>query len=359
MRFVRVDDIKQGMEVARGIYDGSGVLMLRDGYIIDYSHISALKELGYPGIYIHDKISEGIEPEEIIDNVTRTTAIGTIKEMYSGIGDNKKSSIATVQAMSDEITDLVTNVAARIFESDSSVINVPLLCTYDEYTYRHSADVGVLSIALGKALGLTQEQMTDLGKAAFLHDIGKMFIPKTILHKPAKLTENEFGLMKSHSARGYDFVESALKQKGIICRSVLHHHERWDGAGYPFRLKGEQIPLYSRIIAVVDVFDAISSARPYKTAKIATEGYEFVMANSGQHFDPKVVGAFVRSIAPFPVGLTVMLSNGLMGVVIKNHPSFMSRPVVKAYEPENPTSYEIIDLAYDMSALNITIVETS
>jgi len=355
MRFVHIDDLKIGMEVARGIYGSNGVLLLRDGYIVEQNHISALKELGYPGIFIHDELSADIMPQEIVDPNTRSSAINTIKDMYNGIKQTKNST-STVRAMTNEITALVTDVASHIFESDTTVVNVPLLKTFDEYTYRHSADVGVLSIALGKALGLNKEQMIDLGKAAFLHDIGKMFVPKSILHKPSRLTEEEFRLMKSHSAMGFDFIESTLEQKTVISRAALHHHEKFDGTGYPFGLKGEAIPLYSRIIACVDVFDAISATRSYKTAKIATEGYEYIMANSGTHFDPNIVNAFCRSIAPFPVGLTVQLSNGLHAIVVKNHLNFMARPLVKAYNPKNPKRFEYVDLAYDKAALNITIV---
>jgi HD-GYP domain-containing protein (c-di-GMP phosphodiesterase class II) len=340
------------MVIAKAIYGLRGVLILREGRALGARHIEALTELGYPGIYIHDLISDGIELEEIVDEQTRHNAISMVKNLY------KAGELTTTrtQIMHREMEDLINEIVSSIFESDAAVVNVPLLKSYDEYTYRHSVDVGVLSVALGKSMGFTREKLLDLGKAAFFHDMGKMFIPQTILNKADKLTEDEFVIMKKHSQMGHDFVEKVLLQKSSIMRGVLHHHERFDGSGYPHGLKGVMIPQFARIIAAADVFDAISSTRPYKVAQLATEGYEYILGNSGSHFDPEIVDIFYKTIAPFPVGMTVKLSNGLNGVVVKNNANFMSRPLVRAFEPENPSVFEMIDLSKGAAALDITIV---
>ncbi|MCL2169141.1 MAG: HD-GYP domain-containing protein [Defluviitaleaceae bacterium] len=342
------------MIIAKPVYGTRSVLLLSEHRPLDEHKIKALEELQYPGIYIEDDLSDGIAIDEIVSEEVRFGAIEAFKEMSKESGGSRSQ---RTSIMYKNMEDIINEIVNSIFESDAAVVNVPLLRSYDEYTYRHSVDVGVLSVALGKAMGLDKEKLIDLGKAAFFHDMGKMFVPQSILNKPAKLTEREFEVMKDHSRHGHDFAAEVLNQKGMVCRAVLHHHERFNGTGYPDGQKGERIPIYSRIIAAADVFDAISSTRPYKVAQIATEGYEYILANSGIHFDPAVVEVFYRTIAPFPVGMTVKLSNGLHGVVVKNNPNFMSRPLVRVYQPFERKGFEYIDLAEGKSALDITIVE--
>jgi HD-GYP domain-containing protein (c-di-GMP phosphodiesterase class II) len=352
MRFIRISDLEAGMIVARSIYGAKGVLILRGGRTLEYKQIGALAELGYPGIYVNDFMSLGVEPQEIVEERTRHSAIEMVKSICTSGNKNSERT----QLLYRDMTNLISDIVDSIFESDATTVNVPLLKFYDEYTYRHSVDVGVLSIAIGKAMGLNHKRLHDLGKAAFFHDLGKMLVPQAILNKPGKLTDKEFDVMKQHSNLGRDFVYEILMQKSDIYNSVLHHHERFDGRGYPYGIKGHKIPLFARIIAVADVFDAISSTRSYKMARIATEGYEYVMANAGLHFDPEIVEVFCKTIAPFPVGMTVKLSNGLHAVVVRNNTNFMSRPLIRAFKAENPMCYDYIDLSSGRDVQNITII---
>ena len=354
MRFVRIKDCQAGMVVARDIYGEYGVLLLSEGRTLSDRHIYALGQQGYPGLYIIDEFSEGIELEEVVVNdKMRQSAINAVKEMF-----DKGANVLYVknQEMYKAVADVVYDIVDHIFETNPAVLNVPLMKTFDEYTYQHSVDVGILSIMLGKKMKMTRSEVLSLGKAAFFHDIGKMFIPKSILNKKGKLTHTEFEVMKKHPELGYDFTKEILDQPGTINRAVLHHHERFDGAGYPHKLKGKNIPLFSQIISVSDVFDAMGSSRVYKKAQLTTEGYEYIMASAGRQFDPDVVELFTKTIAPFPAGLTVRLSNGLHAVVIRNNPSFMMRPLVRAFDPDDRGYYEYINLSDDVKALDITIV---
>ena len=354
MRFVRMKDCKAGMTVARPIYGEYGVLLLSEGHSLSNRHIYALEQHGYPGLYILDEHSEGLELEEVVvSDLMRQSAINVVKEMF-----DKGANVLYVknQEMYKAVSDVVYDIVDHIFETSPAVLNVPLMKSFDEYTYQHSVDVGILSIMLGKKMKMTRTEVLSLGKAAFFHDIGKMFVPKAILNKKGKLTREEFDVMKKHPALGYDFTKEILHQPSVINRAVLHHHERYDGAGYPYNLKGKNIPLFSQIISVSDVFDAMGSSRVYKKAQLTTEGYEYIMASAGRQFDPDVVELFTKTIAPFPAGLTVKLSNGLHAVVVRNNPSFMMRPLVRAFDPDDPGYYEYINLSDDMGALDVTIV---
>ena len=355
MRFVRMRSCRTGMTVARPVHGPYGVLMLGEGNILTPRIIYALEKLGYPGLYIEDDISKGVEPEDIIDPSMRNAAMTLVKQLFSKAAMSKAEKNAQ---MHDALNGVLEDMVDHIFASDSIVFNVPLLKSFDDYTYQHSVDVGVICIALGKAMNMKKREMLDLGKAAFFHDIGKMFIPKAILNKPGKLTKVEAAVMRKHPELGFDFTKVVLEQPAHINRSVLCHHERYDGTGYPFRTSGSEIPVFSQLIAMADVFDAMGSARIYKKANLATEGYEYVLGNSGHHFAPELVSVFAKTIAPFPVGITVLLSNGLHAVVVRNNPSFMTRPLVRVFDENSPGNYEYINMATDLSSLDVTIVGT-
>lgn len=353
MRFIRIRNCKSGMTVARPIHGPYGILMLNEGNVLSPRVIYALEKLGYPGVYIEDDVSADVALDEAIDEKARRAATYLVKEMFSKAAMSKADK--NIQ-MFESIQDLLGDMVDHIFSSDLTVLNVPMLKSFDDYTYQHSVDVGVLAISLGKAMGLKKAEVLDLGKAAFFHDIGKMFVPKSILNKPTKLTREEMLVMRKHPEFSFDFAKSVLGQPPVVNRSVLSHHERFDGMGYPNSLKGSDIPLFSQIIAMADVFDALGSARVYKKAMPATEGYEYVLGNAGFHFSAALVEIFAKTIAPFPVGVTVQLSNGLHAVVIRNNNQFMTRPLLRTFAPEDPSNYEYLNLATDLAALSVTIL---
>ena len=355
MRFIKIENCKAEMKVSRSIYGAYGVLMLNAGNTLRPRHVYALQKLGYPGIYIDDEVSAGIDLDEAVDDKMRKEAVGIVKEMFD-------KAPAAKSAKSDQMYSaafaMVEDVVDCIFDRDGTVLNVPLMKSFDDYTYQHSVNVGILSVALGRAMNFKKSKVLDLGKAAFFHDMGKMFIPKAILNKTDKLTLEEFKIMKKHCALGLDFAKEALKQPSDICRAVLHHHEKFDGTGYPLGLSGKDIPMFSQIISISDVYDALVSSRAYKKAFSPAEGYEYIMANAGIHFDPDIVEVFTKTVAPFPVGTTVKLSNGLQAVIMRNNPSFMMRPLIRVFDIDKPGYYEYINLANDPKALNITIIDT-
>jgi len=350
-----MDALEPGMTTARPIYNKQGALLIKKGHTLDSRNITALFNMRYVGIYIIDALSHDVEleKEEMVDEETRHSAVSLVQSMYAQAADTKLSKASNAAG---EVTALIGDIVERIFENDTAVMNVPLLRTFDEYTYRHSVDVGMLTIMLGKAMNLSKENLMDLGKSAFFHDLGKMFIPLEILNKEGRLTDKEYETMKKHSQLGYDFVRDILHENKAVTSGVLFHHEKFDGTGYPHGLKGVDIPIFGRMIAVADVYDALGTDRPYRRAMAPSESYEAILAQSGTHFDPDIVMAFRDTIAPFPAGCTVKLSNGLHGLVVRNNPSFIARPLIKVFNPANPSRYKLVDLANDMDALHITIM---
>ena len=163
----------------------------------------------------------------------------------------------------------------------------------DPYTHGHSIRSSEYAVLLGKELGLTEKEIKELELATLFHDIGKIGIPDYVLTKPSRLTFTEFEIMKSHPVRSAKIIEK-ITVMACLVPGIKHHHERWDGLGYPSGLKGEEIPLYGRIILVVDTYDAMTSTRPYRLALEKNIAIQELIAHSGTQFDPKIVKAMVN-----------------------------------------------------------------
>lgn len=165
----------------------------------------------------------------------------------------------------------------------------------DEETNGHSVRVAAYSVKIAESMGLGQNIVDHVYQAALLHDVGKVGVPDTVLKKNGKLTEEEFEIIRSHTTVGKEIL-SAIKSVPYITEGSYYHHERWDGKGYPQGLKGEEIPLMGRIIAVADVYDALVSKRCYKESMSKQSVVEEIVKGSGTQFDPKIVQAFLKCI---------------------------------------------------------------
>ena len=170
---------------------------------------------------------------------------------------------------------------------------VELLDLKDLYTGMHSTQLAQLALAVGQRLGMAGRELTDLEIGALLHDIGKIGIPETILHKPSRLSEEEMALVRRHPEFGWQAtrVVPGLERASLY---ILHHHERWDGCGYPGGLRGPQIPMGSRIVCAVDAFAAMTTSRPYRAALPREEGLRRLRADAQVQFDSQVVECFAE-----------------------------------------------------------------
>ncbi len=219
---------------------------------------------------------------------------------------------------------------------------------YDDYTYKHSLNVMFLAISVGRTMGYSKEQLRDLAIGALFHDIGKLFIPKNILLKPASLTDPEVTVMQEHSCKGFEFLREYTDLSAIIRIVSLDHHEKWDGTGYPNGKKGEEIHPYGRIVAVCDVFEALTANRPYREEIPLSEAREYILGGGGTYFDYSVVKAFASTVNPYPVGCFVKLSDGREGLVKDTNWDYFTRPVVEVHYEDGkkiePYIFNMIDI---------------
>jgi putative nucleotidyltransferase with HDIG domain len=231
----------------------------------------------------------------------------------------------------------------------SALISLARLKTVDDYTYMHSVAVCALMIVLARQLKLDDHETRQAGLAGLLHDIGKMAIPVAILNKKGKLTDEEYAIVKQHPLAGYQMLLKASGIGPIVLDVCLHHHEKMDGSGYPEQLRAEGISLHARMGAVCDVYDAITSNRPYKLGWCPADSLRQMAGWSKGHFDEAVLNAFVRSIGIYPVGTLVRLASGKLGVVIEQQTGkSLLMPKVKVFFSTNTLSHiapEVLDLA--------------
>lgn len=336
MRYIKTDKLTPGMVPIRSIYDHSGRLLLAANHPLDMTIISALVRIDFPGLMIYDEYSDLEDYKSYCSESSRINAIGAMRDLSI-----------------DRVVYCVNAIVDELLKNDSILIDMADIRLYDHDTYEHSVDVCLLATACGVVAGLSDRQLRSLALGAMLHDLGKMSIPKSILNKPGKLTDEEWEIMKTHPQRGYDmlYTNELVPPQARAC--VLCHHENHDGSGYPNGLSGEDIPLPARIVHIADVYDAMCQKRAYKEKYDPVEVVEFIYAKTGTMFDPQVVNSFLRSVVIYPVGSDVTLSDGRQAHVIKNRASYVTRPVVCIKDTK-----EILDLAMDPSTYSITIVGT-
>jgi len=228
------------------------------------------------------------------------------------------------------VAPLVEEITESVARNPSALIDIARLKKKDEYTYMHSVAVCALMINLARTLEMDGDLVREIGLAGLLHDVGKMAVPDPVLNKPGKLTDDEYAVVREHPQRGYDLVVGSPGAPAIAAEVVLHHHERFDGTGYPHGLKGEEISLYARMGAICDVYDAITSNRPYKDGWAPAASIERMLEWEGQ-FDPRLLDAFIRSIGIYPVGTLVRLRSNRLGIVVAENKREPARPRVKAF----------------------------
>lgn len=223
---------------------------------------------------------------------------------------------------------VANEIYLSVIRNPGALISLTRLKTADDYTYMHSVAVCGLMIALGRQMGLEESLVKSLGMAGLLHDVGKMAIPDEILNKPGGLTDDEFGVIKSHPVRGWEMLKGSEEVDEITLDVCLHHHEKIDGSGYPEKLSGDNISLYAKMGAICDVYDAITSNRSYKKGWAPADSIRKMASWKDGHFDEEIFDHFVRMIGIYPTGTLVKLSNGRLAVVLDQGENLL-KPAVK------------------------------
>lgn len=246
----------------------------------------------------------------------------------------------------DTANELVDEISSSVMRNPGALISLARLKTADDYTYMHSVAVCALMVSLARQLKLDEKQIREAGMAGLLHDLGKAMIPMEILNKPGKLTDEEFHRIKSHPAEGHHLLVEGGSVGEIPLDVCLHHHEKVDGSGYPHKMKDEQISLFAKMGAVCDVYDAITSNRPYKAGWDPAESIRKMTEWCNGHFDSKVFQSFIKSIGIYPIGSLVRLSSGRLAVVTEQSEKSLLTPNVKIFFSTKANTYIKPEMIY-------------
>lgn len=333
MRYISIEQAETDMVLARSVYDLNGRVLLSCNTGLTEEFIDKLIERGLPGIYIKDELTKDIEIQETITEELRNEGVEALEH-----GDIDK----TLKIGKSIVEQLIKNPVVMLDLID--------LRSYDDYTYRHSVNVAVIATVIGMNMQLSVNKLEELSMAAILHDIGKRKVPSEIINKPGKLTPEEFEQVRKHSEYGYEMIKQRIDISAKVKVGILSHHENEDGSGYPRGLKGEEIHLYGKIIHVADVFDALTAKRPYKKAFARSEAVEYLMGGCDRLFDEQVVRTFMKSVAIYPKGTQVKLSDGRNAIVVETTTNSL-RPKVRLMDDGTD-----VDLSSLYDHRNITII---
>ena len=331
MRFVPLSDVQEGMALGRTLYGANGEILLSKGTVLKDKFIRRIHDLQYNGIYIEDDVSEGMDINELVDPEVKQKAVKVMKTAFHRI----EKGLNHTETSKKEIQAIVDTILEDIMSNKDIIVNIIDLKMYDDYTFHHSTNVAILATVLGIACKLNKKDLYELCMAGILHDIGKVTVPDHILNKKEKLTDEEWQEMQKHAENGYRILKEKFQLPTKAYIGVLQHHERYDGTGYPHGKKGRDISLFGRILNIADVYDALTSDRPYRKGWPPAEALEFLMGNGGVHFDPHLVQIFYQKISPYPVGTVVCLSNNKKGIVKKNCEGLGLRPLVRIIQEDN------------------------
>jgi HD-GYP domain-containing protein (c-di-GMP phosphodiesterase class II) len=261
-----------------------------------------------------------IQHNKLIDS-----SVLEIKEIFQEIRVTKKIPLLDIR---NKIVPLIkqTIELPRLFGLFAS------LQSKDDYTYRHNIGVGVIASLIGKWLNLKESELIQLSIAATLHDVGKVKIPLDILNKPDKLTAEEFDFMKKHTIFGYEMLKETVGINRREALVALQHHERQDGSGYPFGISSDKLDLFGRIVAVADVFHAMTSKRPYRNASPFYETLKQMNQNAFGELDARIIQLFINKVTQALIGNEILLTDGRMGAIIMINPHEPLRPLVRTKE---------------------------
>ncbi len=334
LKRIPTESLEAGMVLGETIYDHVGNVLLSKGIELRHVYIEKISLLNLDTVLVSD-ISKYIFEEptlSVVDPVlsmvnrdiivaeTRSDATILVRQFMDGLGG--PSGTPNI----DKFLLIVNQIIDEILKNDEIAFNLGELKSVDDYTFEHSVNVCVLALLSGISLGFKRVSLVELGIGAILHDIGKILIPQDVLNKPGLLDDEEFDMVKRHARLGYDVLNRIKGVSQASAAVAMHHHERYDGNGYPDELKNEAIPLYSRIVAIADVFDALTSDRVYSRKISPYKAMEYVISMVGAHFDQEIVKRFTKQLGFFYKGLHLELNTGELAVVVMPQ---IARPLVR------------------------------
>lgn len=331
MRLVPTKYIPQDGILAETLFTVDGQILVKDGTILTPSLIEKINQNSIYMVYVQDQHSIG-EITRLIEPRVRQKGHLIIKRIFDAASHNKSDGTHDPQSifeLMDDLKQLMDDVIYDIAGVKDRQLEYIDIKNVNSYLYSSALNVAILSILIGWEIGLNGDPIKQLFYGAIFHDIGLSFLPKEVLYKTEPLTMADKGLIINHPKTGHNYLKSHNFLSAYVKAIALQHHEHIDGTGYPLRAKDGEIHKLAQIVGIADIFDAMTSDRPYRAALPASEAIEFLMGSAGRHFDLSIVTAFVKKVNPYPINTLVKLSNGEIAVVEEVDSQFPLRPKLR------------------------------
>ncbi|KMT23358.1 HD-GYP domain-containing protein [Clostridium cylindrosporum] len=330
MKSKKLSNLTDKDVLAFDISTNDGLIILSKGTLLNKDYIEKLNDFGINEVFIEDPNSTVIETKKP-SNVHE--ARESILQNYCAIFcETAKNNGITKEKLDESVSNIIYSVISKIEDNTLDILYSanPFFCHYT-----HALNTASLAVFLGTKMSLNDKEIRELATSALLHDIGMYKLPQDILEKGGNLNEGDVNIVKEHSLHGYE-TSRAIKDISETCRkAILYHHERFDGLGYPEKISGKEIPLYSRIIAVADIFCSLTTKTRVHPGYSHIDVYEFILASSGGYFDPEIVEVFQKHFVIYPIGTKIELNNGRKGIVLSQNPGFPDRPNLKITHNDN------------------------
>jgi putative nucleotidyltransferase with HDIG domain len=331
---VHVTELINGDQLSNDTFNNYGLHVLSKGTIVYSQEISRLFQHQIDYVDIEERESEETSPRTL-ESTVNPRWLPTVQPIYENAVKNFEGLFA--KALNDgkideeEVSSMLDPLLDNLQLERDVVSMLLLLNTKDDYTYQHSVQVGMLSYYLATWVGYTNEKAIQIGKAGFLHDIGKCRIQQSVLNKPGRLTDEEFEEVKKHTIYGHDIISSSFNEP-YLAIGALQHHERNDGTGYPHGLSGDEIHPVSKIISVVDIYSAMISERVYQQKRDLLFVLKELYRLSFKELDPLTTHTFIKHMMPNFIGKRVELVSGEVGIIVMTHPTEFFRPLIQVDE---------------------------
>lgn len=345
MKFISIDKVKPNMILDMDIRSFNGKILYEKGTILDEQKIKIIKNNGIFKIPI-----KNISNEKKLNSYIHTTISKELLEK-SFLKTKKifETLMNTGELNMSEVEEVTAEIINEMSNNFSDKIFVPLkkLKSYDDYLFSHSLNVMILSALIALDMGVKDDELYEIALSGILHDVGKTKIPLEILNAPRKLSSDEFEFVKNHVIYTKEILENSGYNDKRVIEGSIEHHERFDGTGYIFKKKGKDISLYGRILALSDVYDALTSKRSYKDPWSPYKTISYILSHVNKDFDPDIAQNLINSLGLFPPGMSVMLNDNSKGIIIGTNRNNKMKPIVKV-------NNDIIDLNEEK---NIRIVK--
>jgi HD-GYP domain-containing protein (c-di-GMP phosphodiesterase class II) len=330
MRAVTLEQIKPGMKLGKTLFAGDGRVLLHRGTVLGEKYVEHLAGLGFSALYVEDPALADVEMSDVVSEATRLGATSAVKDAFTQLRSTKGRNFHQDWSGRRALYHAATSIITEIQASKDLMFQVMELRAQDGYTFAHSVNVCILGMAMARQLDVPHNKLVDLAIGLLLHDIGALLLPEELRDPNRVLGDVEQAVYRSHAQGGFDLLKDMRETFGATSKIVtLQHHEWWDGSGYPKGLAGNDIHEFAQICSIVDTYDRLITSNKFGRRALPHEALEYIMGSGGRQFRLELVQTFISVVAPYPLGTTVRLNTGEMGVVIRLEKGLPHRPVLR------------------------------